>query len=149
MQPPAMTPTIRSILSANINLTADEVIRKALDKGVKASDKSMRDTVYNIKSELRRKGAKPAPAPAAARETKAPKPTSITPATPANPASSASDLSAILANVALVNTVVGTCGGIDQARQVAEAVRSCGSVEAFLQHLEVVAQVRGAGSAEA
>src|SRR5579883_3519290 len=136
MQAPAMTPTIRSILSANINLTADEVIRKALDK-------SMRDTVYNIKSELRKKAEKATPAPAAAREIKAPKPASTTSAVPAPPAG---DLAAMLANVSLVNTVVGVCGGIDQARQVAEAVRSCGSVEAFLQHLEVIAQVRGGAS---
>ena len=48
-----------------------------------------------------------------------------------------------MANVALVNAVVGTCGGAEQARQVAEAVRACGGVDAFLQHLELVAGIRG------
>src|SRR5690349_4321777 len=49
----------------------------------------------------------------------------------------------ILATVALVNKVVDTAGGIDQVRQVAEAVRSCGGVEGFLRHLELVAGIRG------
>jgi hypothetical protein len=139
-----MTPTVRSILATNIDLTADEVMRKAKDRGVKATDKSLRETVYNVKSELKRQAAKATPAPAAAREIKAPKPM---PTTTMSDSSPTSDLAGMLANVALVNTVVGTCGGIEQARQVAEAVRSCGSVEAFLQHLDVVAQVRGGASA--
>ena len=60
--------------------------------------------------------------------------------------SSAPELTAVLANVALVNDVAAACGGVDQARKVAEAVRVCGSVEAFLQHLELVAKVRGGAS---
>jgi hypothetical protein len=51
-------------------------------------------------------------------------------------------LSGVLANVALVNKAVGAAGGVEQARQVAEAVRSCGGVAAFLQHLDLVAGIR-------
>jgi hypothetical protein len=53
----------------------------------------------------------------------------------------------VFANVALVNKVVGTAGGVEQARQVAEAVRSCGGVDSFLQHLDLVAGIRTAGPA--
>jgi hypothetical protein len=70
------------------------------------------------------------------------------PATPAPSAakSSSPDLTNVFANVAVVNKVVGTAGGVEPARQVAEAVRWCG-VEAFLQHLDLVAGIRTAGPA--
>jgi hypothetical protein len=134
----SVSPVVRAILTADNTLSADEVIKRAKAKGVTAPDSNIRDTVYNIKSELRKKAAKPAPA--AARETKAP-------AAPAAVAVAPSDLASILANVAQVDTAVGACGGVDHARQVAEAVRACGSVDAFLQHLELVAKMRG-GSAK-
>jgi len=60
------------------------------------------------------------------------------------PTAPPSGLAAVLANVALVNQVVGLCGGPDQARKVAEAVAACGGVDAFLQHLDLVAGIRGA-----
>jgi hypothetical protein len=52
-------------------------------------------------------------------------------------------LAALLANVALVDRVAGACGGVDNARQVAEAVRACGGVDPFLMHLDTVAGIRG------
>jgi hypothetical protein len=152
--PVAISPIVRDILTQDINLSTDDVIKKARTKGVTAPEKSVKDTIYNIKSELRKKAAKtgtkpaPKPASAAARATKTavPEPV-VTPASARTPSSPAPDLAATLANVALVNTVVGACGGVEQARQVAEAVRACGSVEAFLQHLDLVAKVRGGMSA--
>jgi hypothetical protein len=81
-------------------------------------------------------------APAAARETAPRK------AGPAAPASAAAtgvpDLAGVLGNVALVNTVVGLCGGVENARRAAEAVRSCGGVDPFLLHLDLVAGIRSA-----
>ena len=153
------SPVVRSILTADINLSADEVIKRAKAKGVTAPDGSIRGLVYNIRAELKKKGAKappPKPVLAAARTTNGTKPTPAPKAAPkagaaTGPApkgsSPAPGLSAVLANVALVNTVVGASGGIEPARQVAEAVRACGSVEAFLQHLDLVAKVRGGASA--
>jgi hypothetical protein len=141
-----MSPIVRDILSQDINLSADEVIKKARAKGVTAPDSSVRDTIYNVRSELKKKAAKPgakttapksAPAPTAARKT-APAPKAVRIPLSPNP-----DVAATLANVALVNTVVGACGGVEPARQAAEAVRACGSVDAFLQHLDLVAKVRG------
>ena len=49
----------------------------------------------------------------------------------------------MFSNIALVNKVAREAG-VEQARQVAEAVRACGGVEAFVQHLELVAGIRGA-----
>jgi hypothetical protein len=131
-----MTDVVRSILSTNLKLPADDVIKQARTRGVTASDKSLRDTIYNLRSGLKKKAAKTASVPSAARATTAPKPAPAAPPVP--------DLSAVLSNVALVNTVVGACGGVEHARKVAEAVRACGGVDAFLQHLDLVAQVRGA-----
>ena len=50
---------------------------------------------------------------------------------------------AVLANVALVNAVVGPVPGAWRTPAgSAEAVRSCGGVDAFLQHLDLVAGIR-------
>lgn len=142
---------VREILTGDINLSADEVIKKAKARGLTAPDASIRYTAHNIKSELKKKlakGAAPKAVPAAARATKSAAP-ALTPeavvvALPTVVAPPAPDLAGVLANVALVNTVVGACGSAESARQVAEAVRACGSVEAFLQHLDLVAGIRGA-----
>lgn len=61
------------------------------------------------------------------------------------PAPGPSDLAGVLANVTLVNRVVDQAGGVDAARAVAEAVRACGGVDPFLQHLDTVAGIRAKG----
>jgi hypothetical protein len=153
-----VSPVVRTILLTDLEMPADEVIKLAKAKGVTAPEKSVRDTIYNVRSDLRKKAAKsgakpvaPKPAPAAARATKTKEPVPapaavpepvVTPASAPVLSSSAPDLSSVLANAALVNTVVGAAGGVEQARKVAEAVRACGSVDAFLQYLDLVAQVR-------
>ena len=134
---------VRAILSENINLSADEVVAKARAKGVKAPDASIRGLVYNIRGELKK--AQALVAPAAAHETAPPKKISAPAAVPAPAvahAATAFDLSAVLANVALVNAVAGQSGGVENARRTAEAVRACGGVDAFLQHLDLVAGIR-------
>lgn len=146
MPNPSARSVVHSILSANPDLSADEVIKRATARGLKADPSAIRKAVHNVRSELKRMGGAPAaarsgpvptaprPAPVAARETSVPQ-----------PAGGAADLSAVLGNVALVNQMVGTCGGVENVRQAAEAVRSCGGVDAFLQHLDLVAGIRGAG----
>jgi len=59
-------------------------------------------------------------------------------AAPIQVSTPAHDLAGIFANVALVNKVRTLCGGTENAKQVAEAVRECGSVDVFLQHLDLV-----------
>ncbi|MBP3957821.1 hypothetical protein J8F10_21420 [Gemmata sp. G18] len=159
MPVPVMSSVVRAILSENLDLSADEVIRKAKVRGVTSPERVIRTTAHNIKSELKRRAAKasaPKPVPAAARTTKTPErapvpvavavviPEVVAPVLVPISSSAGPDLTSVLANIALVNTVVGECGGAEPARRVAEAVRACGSVEAFLLHLNLIAQVRGA-----
>ncbi len=156
MSTPVMSSVVRSILTEDLTLSADEVIRKARLYGVTAPEKSIRTTAHNIKSELKKRAEKVESKSVAnpPRKDKAPEPEPTlaaanaadviaTPVLTAAP-SPVSDLSAVLANVALVNTVVSGCGGAETARQVAEAVRACGGVESFLMHLNLINQVRGA-----
>ncbi|OWK43796.1 hypothetical protein [Fimbriiglobus ruber] len=153
--------TVREILKANPTYSADEVIAKAKSRGVTAPANGIRVVVHKVRSELRKVGvvapaAKPA-TPVAKPATPVAKPgvakSAPVPATkPAAPVAKASvastngastdGLSHVFTNVTRVNTVIGLCGGIDHARQAAEAVRACGSVEAFLQHLDLVAGIR-------
>jgi hypothetical protein len=85
---PAPAPTtwtvVREVLTANLNLTADEVILKAKAKGVKAPDDVIRRTVYDVRKTLRQKAAKAplAPKPVPAPRAPAPDPASP-PAAPA------------------------------------------------------------------
>ena len=149
---------IRSILTEDVNLTAADVIREARRRGLKASDESIKGLVYNIRGEVKRAGAarngSPAKAPPVAPARPAARPPATTPrvlpqpsrpAAPPAPRPAAgpvpADVAAVLANVALVGRVAGLCGGPGNARQVAEAVRACGGVDEFLQHLDLVAGI--------
>ncbi|WP_162668137.1 hypothetical protein [Gemmata massiliana] len=150
-----MSSVVRSILSDDLDLPADEVIRKARIRGVTAPEKSIRDTVYGIRSELKKKSAKSSPSkPVVAPTTRTPEPAPVAipevvvaPVPSPSPSPSVPDLSSVLANVARVNTVIGECGGAETARQVVEAIRACGSVDAFLQNLDLIATIRGGTSA--
>jgi hypothetical protein len=138
---PSVSPVVRAILSADLDLSADEVVTQAKARGVTAPDASIRALVYNIRGELKRK---PGQAP---RAVVAPsKPASVAaaapPVVPAQPAPVG--VSAVLSNVALVNGAVAASGGIEQARQVAEAVRACGGPASFAQYLDLVAGIRTA-----
>lgn len=130
---------VRTILAKDIELPTKEVIRRAKLRGVEASDESITNAIYILRPKLRKEGAGAVPVKvvaAAARET-----TPSKPAAPATPAAAA-DLQGVLGNVALVNKIVGVCGGIENARQTAEAVETCGGLQAFLKQLELVAEIR-------
>lgn len=131
-----VSPVVRAILSADLDLPTDTVIAQAKAKGVTAQDDAIRKLTHNIRSELRKAGAKPAP-------TK-PKPAPVVPLAP--PSSPSVGLAGVLSNVALVNAAVADAGGVEQARQVAEAVRACGGVDAFAEYLTLVAGIRTGGA---
>lgn len=146
MSGPNTSAVVRTILEKHPNLEMEKIVEKAKARGVTSPDKSIRTTVYNEKSKLRNAGLT---APAAARTTTTPSSSSSTPAasTPSlKPAVStvpaASGLAGVFANVAHVNKVVDLSGGLENARAVAEAVRACGNVDEFLQHLDLVAGIR-------
>ncbi|MCE9563332.1 MAG: hypothetical protein K8U57_14925 [Planctomycetes bacterium] len=135
--------TVREILTEDSEMPADEVIRLAKARGLRVPDEKIRHSIHNQRNTIRAKVAGTARvARSAAHETSPPKAPPVVPASPTP--TSASDLSGVLANVALVNTIVGVCGGVENARQIAEAVQACGGTEAFLQHLELVASIRSA-----
>jgi len=134
---------VREILTTNVEMPIDDVMAKARRKGVTDNDRDLRKAIHHTRSAMKAKAkatAKPMPVLAAARHVTSPKP-EVEPQ-PTLPTAVSADLSAVFANVTQVNAVVSACGGIENARNVAEAVRACGSVDAFLQHLDLVAEVR-------
>jgi hypothetical protein len=130
-----LTTVVRNIMKADPNVAVADVRRRVKARGLTASDAAVKKAFYNVRGELK-KSAPAKPAPAAARTGPA-------------PAESASgvELNDVLSNVTLVNKVVGVCGGVDAARQVAEAVRACGGVDVFLKHLDTVAGIRTTATA--
>jgi hypothetical protein len=138
---PTTWTVVREVLSANLNLTADEVILKAKAKGVKAPDDVIRRTVYDVKKKLKQKAGTPATkAQPASKPVPAPK------AAPAAAPTSVVGVPQVLSNVALVNAAVVASGGVEQAKRVAEAVRACGGVDAFAHYLDLVAGIRHNGA---
>ncbi|HVK08729.1 MAG TPA: hypothetical protein VM597_08135 [Gemmataceae bacterium] len=134
-------PTTRDIVQALIksspNATAAEIAKKAKAKGVTASADWVMEVVYRLRGEAKKQSAPvKAVAPVAAVRPPRPRPA---PAPTAAPPAAVADVTGVLANVALVHRVVLACGGVEPARQVAEAVRACGGVDGFLQHLDLVA----------
>jgi hypothetical protein len=140
--PVPVSPVVRAILSADLNLSADAVIARAKAKGVTASDESIRNAVHNIRSELKKAPAPKAAAPAPKVAATKPKPAPAAAVVP--PPAPSVGVSGVLSNVALVNAAVAGSGGVEKARQVAEAVRACGGPEAFAQYLDLVAGIRTA-----
>ncbi|MCE9565139.1 MAG: hypothetical protein K8U57_24165 [Planctomycetes bacterium] len=145
-----MSGVIRKILSTNLDMSADEVVRRAIARGVKVPAKSIRSNVHNIKSAMKKEASAATAtrvAPAAVRETTPPKAAPVAAVAPAPVTLLVAEvpaLAGVLANVALVNKIVGLCGGIENARQAAEAVHTCGGTDVFLKHLELVASIRTA-----
>ena len=165
----SISQVVRTILAENLALPADEVIKKAKSRGVVQSENTIRNLVYNIRSELKKKAARGSipsrtttpirPEIAAKSASTSGKPTVATKLSPPirKPSTSAkfpapsrgpADVAQVFANVALVNKVIGACGGVEHARQTIEAVQACGGVKAFLQHLDLVAAIKSDKPAE-
>jgi hypothetical protein len=171
----SMSSILRGILTANPAMPNDEIISKAKAAGVNKPDSVIRHNLYNLKTVLKNgtskasrtspkskahqtsatksiTGKSPAPIAvqsSAARRTSDPKSVIAAKAGNNSVAESAKavDLSSIFSNVAKVNEVIAACGGVDRIRGVTEAIRACGSLEAFLQHVDLVADLRGNPSA--
>ncbi|HYH64561.1 MAG TPA: hypothetical protein VD866_07685 [Urbifossiella sp.] len=72
MAAPSTWTVVREILSANLALTADEVITRAKAKGVKAPDDAIRTTVHTLRKRLRKKATVLASPKSAAAATASP-----------------------------------------------------------------------------
>ena len=128
---------VREALSSDPEMPTDAVIRQAKAQGLRVTDGQIRKSIHNQRAAVRAKvaGAGVAPTPPTAK---------AAPAVSAAAATTAvgSEIAGVLKNVALVNEIVGLCGGVENARLAADAVRACGGPEAFLQLLELVAAIR-------
>jgi hypothetical protein len=145
---------VREILGKDPELKADEVVKRAITRGITAPPHSIKHVVNNLRKEFRQPGKSTPTKPAVARKTTPPaKPKlsttkSLSVSSPAPSASmpvttpSSPDLAGVFAKVTLVNQVLLLCGGVENARQLAEAVRTCGGIDPFLQHLDLVAGIR-------
>lgn len=138
----SISSVVRDILTSDPEMPSDEVIRRAKSKGLQVTDGQIRKSAHNQRNAIRAKLAAAKVAPTAKHETAPPKaapavsaPAATNPGTP--------DLAGVLVNVALVNQIVGLCGGVENARRAGEAVQACGGLEPFLRHLDVVASIRG------
>lgn len=124
----------REALTDEPTLSTDDVVIRLKSRGVTKNDSKIREIVRKTRGELRRKvtktGAaapKPIPAPAAAAVTAPP---AVVPGDP-------------FAGVRLTNRTAHACGGIGKAREIAEAIRNVGGIDAFLERLDLVADILG------
>ncbi len=138
MATPSLSAIIRDVLKDNPKISTDDAITQVKHQGRKDSSDRIRTNIYSVRKKLKQEVAKP-------KTPTSPKPVEVQkPMTQPKETALTQDLAAVLANITLVNRAIGAAGGIENARQVADAVRSCGGVDCFLQLLEIVAGIRTA-----
>jgi len=133
---------VREVLTKDPTLSADEVVKRVKARGITSPPKSVKHVVHNLRKEFRKPNSVTVPAPAPEVSAMPVIPITASVAPPAQATVASSGLTEVFANVALVNRVLGLCGGPENARQVVEAARSCGGIDLFLQHLDLVAGIR-------
>ncbi|AWM36421.1 hypothetical protein C1280_04895 [Gemmata obscuriglobus] len=116
----------RELLTADPTLSNDDVLAKVKARGVTKSDTAIREAIRTTRRDVL--GAKPVPT--AARATAEPKP-------------AAPDEAVLFRVIGQVNKTAQLCGGVSNARTVAEAIRACGGVDVFLRRLDLVAEILG------
>lgn len=124
----------REALTEEPLLSTDNLVIRLKARGVTKKDPKIREIIRKTRGEIRRKAAKapkPIPAPAAAVVTVPPAPAAAVVAT--DP----------FAGVRLANRTAQACGGIAKAREIAEAIRTVGGIDAFLERLDLVADILG------
>lgn len=128
----------RELLTADPTLSNEAIFTKIKARGVSKSDTVVRDAIRRTRSDMKAK-----PAPAAARETAEPKaPPAPEPKVAAVPAAPADEAS-LFAAIGQVNKTAQLCGGVTKARAIADAIRACGGIDAFLRRLDLVAEILG------
>jgi hypothetical protein len=132
----------REALADEPELSTDDLVTRLKARGITKKDPDIREIIRKTRGEIRRKAkkaegatARPIPVPSAAAVTVPP------PAvTPVAPAPAAADP---FAGVRLANRTAAACGGIAKAREIAEAIRTVGGIDAFLERLDLVADILG------
>jgi len=126
--PPSPYTVARQVLTADPDLSTEEVFARVKERGVTKADSDIREAIHTTRSDLRRKGARTVPA--ATRVTNEPKPIAL-------------DEARVFAGVILANKTARLCGGVAKAREIVEAIRACGGTDTFLKQLELVAEIIG------
>lgn len=157
---PSASSVIRRLLTAEPMLPADDVIQRVRAEGVEASEQTIRNITYNIRTQLKKKGlasGRPSRSKGNGGDPAAPKPgkrstgkrakrarnrPAAVPAAAKVTSAPAGGTAPVFATVAQVNAVVAACGGLETARQVVDAVRACGGVDGFVEHLDLLALIR-------
>ncbi|MBN9120671.1 MAG: hypothetical protein J0I06_16225 [Planctomycetes bacterium] len=135
----------REILTADQSLSNDDVLARIKARGVTKPDAYIREAIRGTRNDIRSRGAKPVPT--AARTIPEPKPAPEVSGEAAVPVSGeVPGEAALFAGLALVNKTARLCGGFAKAREIAEAIRSCGGIDAFLKRVELVAEILGSGA---
>lgn len=131
----------RELLTADPTLSNEAIFAKIKARGASKGDPVIRDAIRRTRSDMAARG--PKPAPAAARETAEPKAPPTEPAAEPNAPAAQSDEAALFAAIGQVNKTARLCGGVTKARALAEAIRACGGIDAFLRRLDLVAEILG------
>ena len=129
------------VLLEDLSMDAEEALRRARTLGAEHPDSELRHAIRCTRGMLKAQADgrwESRPAPSAARSIR--KPPAKTPSS--SPVVEQPSSSAMFPNLTRVDAVVSACGGVENVRDLAEAIRACGSVDAFLQHLDLVAGIR-------
>lgn len=125
----------REALTQEPLLSTDDLVVRLKSRGITKKESVIREVIRKTRGELRRKERKngtavlkPLPGPAAT----APPPV-VAAAVATDP----------FAGVRLANRTAQACGGIVRAREIAEAIRAVGGIDAFLERLDLVADILG------
>ncbi len=113
----------RDVLAADPDLPSAVALSLIKARGVSRSDSEILEAIRKTRGVVRQKAKA---VPAAARETTAPESQSE---------------QAVFTGLALVNKTAHLCGGVAKAREIAEAIRSCGGIDTFLKRLELIAEI--------
>lgn len=127
----------RELLTADPSLSNDELFDRIKTQGVTRTDADIRTAIRHTRSDILHNG--PKPAPVAARIATEPKANSAPAAAASAPVPS--DEATLFAAIGQVNKTAQLCGGVTKARAIAEAIRGCGGIEAFLRRLDLVAEI--------
>lgn len=126
---------IREILTEKPDIVAADAVKIAKARGAKGDDNVLKNTVYNLRSAMKKEGNLPAPS---AERTTTP-PSAAAPAPAARPeARSSGDTAALVENVIAATML---CGGTANALSVASIIQRVG-VDDFARIVELIGKVK-------
>lgn len=130
----------REALAEEPDISTDALVVRLKSRGVTKKDAEIRRIIRKTRGRVRTRGEAVAPvAEAAPRPIPVPSAAAVT-VPPVAVVVAATDP---FAGVRLTNSTAQACGGIAKAREIAEAIRTVGGIDAFLERLDLVADILG------